>query len=129
VYVGLDISYEALKQSEQYLAFKTSRSNYSTFQADFEAECVDLARRFDLVVSVETMSVVPYDVKFWIDKMVNLSKKYVVNLDFRSGNDTFTNCPPHPYEVHYNTNVRVVKLDKFSVPAKPTQEIFIAMVC
>jgi SAM-dependent methyltransferase len=128
-YIGLDISYETLKRSDQYIAIKVPGSNYNKCHADFEAEKIKLTGKFDLVISVETMSVVPYDVEFWIDKMVSLSNKYVVNLDFRNDNDVLTNCPPHPYEVYYNGNNRVVKLDRFGVPSRPAEEIFIARVC
>jgi len=128
-YTGLDISYETLKQSEKYLELKAVGSNYFKCHADFEAENIGLTKKFDLVISVETMSVVPYDVEFWIDKMVSLSNKYVVNLDFRSSNDVLTNCPPHPYEIYYNGNDRVVKLDRFRTPSRPAEEIFIARVC
>src|SRR5262249_23272028 len=63
MYVGLDISYETLKRSEQYLEPEATSLNYVTYHSDFETECVGLARGFELVISVETMSVVPYDVK------------------------------------------------------------------
>jgi SAM-dependent methyltransferase len=125
-YIGLDISTQTLERSRQYLANKFPQLTYITYIGDFETETLGLKREFDLVISVETMSVVPYDTKFWIDKMISLSNKYVVNLDFRNSNDTFTNCPPHPYELYYKSNSRVDKLNRFGIPNRVAEEIFVA---
>jgi SAM-dependent methyltransferase len=71
---------------------------------------------FDLVISVETLSIVPIDVSGWINKMISLSKKYCINVDFTRGNDTITGLPPKDYSGYYNSNPNVLDCKEIEFP-------------
>jgi SAM-dependent methyltransferase len=126
-YVGTDISDNAWNQCCEYL------KDYSNFYApaprDFEEAPIPVL--YDLVISVDTMSVLPtgYNIQPWIDKMCKLSKKYVVNLDYKMNvySDILINNP-HNYAKCYKDNKDVYALGVFDVPDRPTQEIFIAYI-
>lgn len=106
-YTGTDLSKFAIAQAEENLQlYVRLKDGLNLYDGDFEIlfpVSIHQPEMYDLVISVETLSVIPdpNTVNKWIGKMISLSKKYVVNLDFTRGNDTITNIPPHSYHLHY----------------------------
>lgn len=122
IYIGLDMNKDVNKSSE-YVGYP----DYVPAEMDFEKDS-RLHRLFDMVISVETMSVVPHDVTSWIAKMISYSKKYVVNLDYATAPDSFSKVPPHPYYDHYFNDLRN-KLMNCNIWEFPNgQQLYIAYV-
>lgn len=129
LYDGVDISEKAINQSEEYLKEHMigsyTHQGYCPYPSE-DFETCPIPEIYDMVISVETMSVVPHDIRPWIDKMISLSKKYVVNLDFTRGNDTITNNPPHKYWLPYTCATIEKKLVNWEEIRIPNNEsIFI----
>lgn len=122
-YIGIDLSVRAMEECFEYLK---GYDNFSgTAPLDFEEHNAGEVF-FDMVISVETMSCLPagYNVHKWINKMVSLSKKYVINLDYtQDGGYIFDN--PHDYTHLYKSNKDVRALGNVDVG---DQSIFIAYI-
>lgn len=123
IYEGIDISESALNQSASYLDdydnIISSKPLYFYTEGDFEE--IDIQHLYDLVISVETMSTIPANIDccHWIDKMISLSKKYVVNLDYiETTHPIFNNG--HAYETCYGINNNVQKFE--IIPTLNTNE-------
>jgi SAM-dependent methyltransferase len=131
VYVGLDISQKALKQSMAHLNGKNGRPCYFPYCADFGSENIGLREKYDLVISVETMSVIPDEetVQKWISKMVSLSKQYVVNLDHHDDSDSnvFFNIG-HSYSDKYLMTNNTYSISQFGIPDYKNEVIHIVRV-
>ena len=129
-YHGLDISENAWNQCVEYL--KGYENFYAPAWQDFDD--YKFPGWFDLVISVETMSCVPENISIdrWIKKMCNLSKKYVVNLDYvNTTHPIFNNG--HDYKHAYlsqkwNGEPRNNKPVLFSYPFSRDETLFIFKV-
>lgn len=132
-YQGLDISRDQIRNASNYVK---ELMVFQPVQRDF----MDIVRptelysggHFDLVICVETMTIMPYDIQPWLDKLVSMSKKYVVSLDWYSPEPN----PPtpisqintwHDYQAAYRANGKIVELKGIEVP-RYTEYIFIARV-
>lgn len=131
-YDGIDISIKALQESRYYLRKYVGLNDislgYKAINVDFENMDMDSIKPFDLVISVETMSTVPenIDICNWIDKMVSLSKKYVVNLDYTKTTHTIFNNG-HAYETCYGINDSVKRFEIIPTPNE-NEKLFICRV-
>lgn len=128
LYYGIDISDNAIEQSKTLL---NDNRHYKYNVGDFDEMKFFMLRYYDLVISVETMSCVPesVDICHWIDKMISLSKKYVVNLDYiKTTHPIFNNG--HGYDTCYgiNENVGVDRYNEIKVPDNSYERLFIARV-
>ena len=128
-YDGIDISQDQLDRSWGYVGKNIA---YHGFRMDFENIVIENWRKYDLVISTEVMTCFPYDVKPWIDKMVAMSKKYVVSLDhyveprqLSLEDSILRNWHFHPGD--YTKNENVINLKGISIPAY-SQHLFIARV-
>jgi len=120
-YTGIDISQQATDKSREYV---TSIS-YGAINSDFED--VEIEGYWDLVISVETLSAIPEDISVqpWIDKMVSLSKKYVVNLDYTTTTHPIFNNGHDYYSAYHKHETRT---RMFFLPDKFGEELFICWV-
>ena len=117
-YSGIDISEFAIKQSvnnlRKYWAYEgqDKQDIYTWYTQDFET--YELGSLYDLVISVETMSVVPDwgTVCNWMDKMVSLSKKYIVNLEYINTTNQINNIG-HDYKLYYDHHSKVDRCKPF----------------
>lgn len=132
-YCGLDISMNQLKNASKYV------DDHYVFYG-VERDFMEVTRpaelfndgHFDLVVCVETMTILPYDIQPWLDKLVSMSKKYVLSLDWY---DTNPNMPTpisqintwHDYVTTYHLNPNVIDLKAIPLE-RYTESIFIARV-
>ena len=78
-------------------------------------ETYPYSRKFDLVIAVEVlMHQLPDKVQSIIDKMISLSNKHVINVDYYS--EKYEELAPHnfnhDYFSLYNNNVTMVKIGK-----------------
>ncbi len=134
LYDGLDISEYALNQSVEYLGehiVLNKHIGYCPYPADDFLEAA-IPEMYDLVISVETMSVIPDEetVRKWIDKMCKLSKKYVVNLDYSRTTDPITNIKHNYHEIYedrYECN-EVIDYGAFIIRNNENEGIWIARV-
>jgi SAM-dependent methyltransferase len=142
-YTGLDISEKMIGFAREYLkgtyAFLVGKDINTVCWGlceDFEHWQSD--EHYDLVISVDTMTVLPpnHNVRMWIGKMVNLSKKYVINLDWyrRDGHNirktsemTYINNQ-HDYNSYYETNRNVFSYRMFPIPNFENETLFVARV-
>jgi SAM-dependent methyltransferase len=128
LYDGLDISESALKQSEKYLKeyLEDGHVGYCPYP---EGDFLDLPihELYDLVISVETMSVVPESISIqpWIDKMISASKKYVVNLDYTTTTHPIFNNG-HDYYSAYHEHEVTTKM--WFTPDSLNSKLFICRV-
>jgi SAM-dependent methyltransferase len=127
-YDGIDISEDQLAKSRDYV----NHDSYWGYRFDFDDILEYNWPKSDLVLCTEVMTCFPYDVKPWIDKMVAMSKKYVVNLDHwvspreKSLEDNILRNW-HPYNEHYNNNKDVIHMKCITIPAY-SQGLFLARV-
>ena len=139
LYDGVDISELAIKQSEIYLddhvtktkkgKRKNDHTGYDFMVGDFEE--LGICESYDLVISAETMSILPsnYNVQKWIDLMVRMSKKYVVNLDYHEwSNSTVVFNNGRDYLKLYQDNDSIFRADDFKIPDYPNEKIYICRV-
>jgi cyclopropane fatty-acyl-phospholipid synthase-like methyltransferase len=130
-YDGIDISQDQLDRSFDYIR-ELGPHIYSGLRFDFEDIVIDNWPKYDLVISTEFMTCLPYSVKSVVNKMIAMSKKYVVNLDHYTNprqksleDNVLRNW--HDYPKHYNESKGVVHLKGISIP-EYSQELFVARV-
>jgi SAM-dependent methyltransferase len=134
-YEAIDLSKEMIEQWKSYCKLRESEGAFIAYVADFE----DKEERFglyDLVLSVEVMTSIPsgiqgeYRVKKFIDRMIDHSKKYVVNQDWfnapnrqeqleskRKQMKSFYDINQyHDYDLHYSNNPKVLQIIGHSIP-------------
>ena len=129
-YFGIDISNDAIEQSRDYVGYThlydgEPTESFHSHTCDFEDSA--FGEIYDLVISVETMSTIPENISVqpWIDKMISLSKKYVVNLDYvNTTHPIFNNA--HDYRKHY-THAGELHYWK-DVPNNPDMKLFLCRV-
>ena len=105
-YHAIDISGDRIERTRDILSryFQTcsSKLTQSSFQ-DYQCR-----EKYDLVIAIEVMMhVPPKDIEFFVKKMENLSKKYMLNLDYypRKGyewKNQFNRNFSHPYSLIYD---------------------------
>jgi SAM-dependent methyltransferase len=140
VYVALDISMNLLRILDGYVG--TSALLPKLVCSDFESwqpsQLEEGTSYYDLVISVETMTVIPSGypgLQFWINKMLQISRKYIINLDWfqnpkgppidRRSTQKYTAINnPHPYDVLYKRSKDLVYMKAIPVPHYPNEHIF-----
>jgi SAM-dependent methyltransferase len=126
-YDGLDISSDQLNHAVKYV---NNSSVFHPQHADFETYYDQW--KYDLVVCVETMTVLPYNIQFWIDRLVSLSKKYIISIDWHDLNHN-AHTPiskintRHDYPKHYKANNKIIWGKSIEIP-KYTESIFLSRV-
>lgn len=138
LYDGVDISELAIEESDIFLddyvtkTKKGKRANthtgYCHMVGDFET--LHIPELYDLVISCATLSVLPTDkqAQTWLDKMISLSKKYVVNLDYHEDSDSnlvFNNARNYP-ELYGSFGISSLKT--FTIPDYPNEKLYITRV-
>jgi SAM-dependent methyltransferase len=132
-YDGIDISQIQLDRSIDYVRYAYGESaRYFAYRFDFDDIKVENWIKYDLVISTEVMTCFPFDVKPWIDKMISLSKKYVLNLDHytvpreKSLEDNILRNW-HFYPGDYTSNKDIVNLKGIKIP-EYSQTLFVGRV-
>lgn len=127
-YDGFDISQDQLDNARQYV----HNTRFHTLLGDFENYPRKFWKLYDLVVCVETMTILPYDARYWMNRVISLSKKYVLTLDWY---DPKPNPPApisqintwHPYAEYYKANPNILSFKAIPLE-RYTEYIFIARV-
>lgn len=138
LYDGIDFSELAIKQSEAFLdnyivkTKKGKRANvhqgYCYMVEDFEE--ANIPELYDLVISCQTLSTIPDEevVEKWVKKMVSLSKKYVVNVDYHHKSDSnIVFNIGRDYGFYYTSNL-IWTFNEYNIPNYKNQKIWIARV-
>lgn len=141
-YHAIDLSHAMIEQAKDYCKDHYSRRLFFPYVSDFETNMVSAI--YDLVLSVEVMTSIPNTVagedrvKFFLDKMITKSKKYVVNQDwFNAPNRMEEMQKPmkpineinhfHDYDRYYSNHRKVMQVIGHSIP-RYSEHIFICRV-
>jgi SAM-dependent methyltransferase len=102
-YVAVDLSPDQILNAEQYVRSGTDKNIASSKGLCFtvsDIKSLDLSDKYDLVLAVEVLlHILPSEIKGVMTKLVNLSNRQIINLDYYQ--DIMTTLAPHNFLHQY----------------------------
>jgi SAM-dependent methyltransferase len=105
-YLAVDLSPDQILNAEQYVRSGTDKNIASSKGLCFtvtDIKSLDLSDKYDLVLAVEVLlHILPSEIKGVMTKLVNLSNRHIINLDYYQ--EKMTTLAPHNF-LHQYMNI------------------------
>jgi SAM-dependent methyltransferase len=102
-YFAVDLSPDQILNAEQYVRSGTDKNKPSSKGLSFtvsDIKSLDLSDKFDLVLAAEVLlHILPSEIKEVMTKLVNLSNRHIINLDYYQ--EKMTTLAPHNFLHQY----------------------------
>lgn len=105
-YLAVDLSPDQIMNAEQYVKSGADKNKASSSGLSFtvsDINSLDLSDKYDLVLAVEVLlHILPSEIKGVMTKLVNLSNRHIINLDYYQ--EKMTTLAPHNF-LHQYRNI------------------------
>jgi len=119
-YIAVDISLHQIENAKEYI--KTTKSNTDLQFVVSDIRLLEIKKKYDLVLASEFfMHVLPSDINNVIRKIVGLSNKHVVNIDWYEEQIPRRSAPHnfiHRYEKIYKEISSIIQLNQVPITRK-----------
>lgn len=120
-YTAIDLSPDQIRNAEHYVRTGIDAKEINDIELSFvlsDVQSLELDERYDLVFAAEVlMHILPSEIKNVISKLVNLSNRHVIDIDYYQEN--MTQLAPHnflhQYEKIYNEIPSVVEVKRLAI--------------